>query len=307
MSTFCTIIFFKKYYIYLILIYLFLYKGDVNQIIFLNSNTLMFQNMQPSTMVTDTMEVEPGEIIENFSSEQDKDVLSIHAGEDARQAFSDDEHITNTPVRCENSSDLETVSNLDHRKYRYSSSRDIFHKDDHPKHFRSKSVSHKKLCSRSVRGRGYTSNNRSFGFDYQNWKWRRQSRRDWSFFRRGSKRLCHPLIFCSTQEGYTLTNGSRWHTSDLVSLDTWIDEVFDAIRYLTDNACCESNDLEKRLIVYVPDDLSWRRMNTVINCYKNYWTCTVSLRKMNVEMIGNTRWIPHHRDVAERMLKELTP
>lgn len=262
---------------------------------------------------TETMEVEPGEIVENSISEQDKDVLSIYVGEDARHAFSDDEHETELPVRSGNQSDLKTATNFDwnHREESRSFSRDIYQNKSHPKNFRS--VGQKKFYNRTTRGRRFASNNwfrrplRTFGFDFRNRKWRRERRKDWSFFRHQPRRLCRPLVFCSTNEGYTLTNGSRWHTSELVSLDTWIDDVFDAIQYLTDNACCQPDDLENSLIVYVPDDLSWRRMNDVISQYKNYWACTISLRKVHVEVEGNTRWIPHHRDMAERMLKELTP
>lgn len=256
---------------------------------------------------TESMEVEPGEIVEKSISEQDKDVLSIYVGEDARHAFSDDEHVPDPPVLSGNQSDLKTATNFDHREKRRSVSRDIYHNNSH--NFRS--VRHKKFHNRTTGGgRRFLSNNwfrRPLHCDFRNRKWKRERRKNWSFFRHQPRRLCLPLVFCSTNEGYTLTNGSRWHTSELVSLDTWIDDVFDAIQYLTDNACCQSNDLENSLIVYVPDELSWRRMNDVINHYKNYWVCTISLRKVHVEMEGNTRWIPHHRDMAERMLELLTP
>lgn len=242
---------------------------------------------------TESMEMEPGEIIENSISEQDKDdVLSIYVGEDAQDSFPDSE----PPVRLEKSSDLKT----DHREKRLDSSRDS-------NHFRSK-----KFYSFNTRGRRFVSNNRfrrpsrTFNFSSRNGTWRREPKKIGFLYKFQPRRLCRPLVFCSTNEGYTLTNGSRWHTSKLVSLDSWIDDVFDAIQYLTDNACCQSNHPENNLIVYVPDDLSWRRMNDVINQYKNYWACTVSLRKLTVEMRGSTRWIPHHRDMAERMLQELT-
>lgn len=262
---------------------------------------------------TESMEVEPGEIVENSISEQD--VLSIHVGEGARHSFSDDEHAAEIPVCSENQSGLKTLPkfNWNNREKKHGSSCDVYQKNSHPRYFRTKFVGEKKFYDRNSRVRRFASNSRfrrplrNCGFDFQNWKWKREPTKDWSFFRHRPRRLYHPLVFCSTNEGYTLTNGSRWHMSELVSLDTWIDDVFDAIRYLTDNACCRSDDSENSLIVYVPDDLSWRRMNDVISRHKNYWTCNISLRKVNVEMEGNTRWIPHHRDIAKKMLKELIP
>lgn len=271
--------------------------------------------------MSELMEVEPGEIVEKSVPEQDADIVSLYVGEDARHSFSDEENPSQLSVplddihRDPSSTETETKHSKTRRspfRDTYSNNRIRFRSEDRKKFFYNHPV-RRRNDRRPWKFSRYASSDR-FRQAPRFRNWRRDPRERYSSFRRRRspplrkpRFLCHPIVFCSTDEGYTLTNGTRWHTSEFVSPGaSWIDDVLDAIRYLTDNACCQSSDSEngQALIVYVPDDLSWRRMNEVISQCKTYWTCTISLRK--VKECGNTRWLPHHRDMAERVLRDLT-
>lgn len=256
---------------------------------------------------SESMDVEPGEIVEKPLSDQndddvDDDVVSLYVGEDARHSFSDEENQTQLSIQPldyihRDPENTETNPLKPSRDNRYDKP---LRTEDRKKNFYNNRGG--RNSREAWKFSRFESNDRfRLPPHFRNWRRNPIGRRRplWK-----SRRLCRPIVFCSTDEGYTLTNGARWHTSEFVSPGfSWIEDVLDAIRYLTDNACCDSEN-EQGLIVYVPDDFSWRRMNEVIFQCKSYWTCTISLRK--VKMCGHIRWLPHHRDMAERVLKNLT-
>ena len=113
---------------------------------------------------------------------------------------------------------------------------------------------------------------------------------------------CFKLVFASTDEGYTFTDGVRWHTSGFVSPEHWFEDLYDAFRYLTYDSCYLPKDHQQCIIlVYVPDKVSFRRINDTIQWYRDYFTCTVSVREVNVKSFYGR----YHRDIASAVLKRL--
>lgn len=110
--------------------------------------------------------------------------------------------------------------------------------------------------------------------------------------RRRRRRRRNPWVFCTSRRGYTLTDGMRWHTTERVCRETWIEDVTDAMRYLDE----ESGG--GPVVIYVPDFASWRRLNEALRRYRG----VVSVRKKNV---GGRRRL-HHRESAERLLQRVT-
>ena len=111
------------------------------------------------------------------------------------------------------------------------------------------------------------------------------------------------LTFASSNDGYTLTDGKLWHTTGVVSQESWTEDIFDALRYITNDVCCyqpEDNCPEYRIVVYVSDDVTMRRMNDVILWYRDLFKCSISLRKLCPEFPDG-----YHRDVALSMIQKI--
>lgn len=270
----------------------------------------------PTSPVDDnieSMEIEPGEIVENL--ERDDDILSVSVSEEARHAFYEEEEECSSQkpsVHLNNvrrSDDADTQNRNSSRRHNNQPSRSFlrgFNFHSTPRRFRfggrrsysPNNFSHDKRRNNRRKAHRFVSND---GFQRAV-----PSTRDKTFFYRRVQRRAHrSLVFCTTEEGYTLTDGTNWHTSDFVSRDSWIEDVWAAIRYLTNDACYRSEECLEQMIIYVPDNLSWRRMDDVITRFKNYWTCNIFLRKVEIKD-RDARWTLHHRDMAEKLLKKLS-